>query len=907
MSNSRLFLIDGSGYFYQAFHGVRNLARRDGFPTNAIFGFIKMLRKVLLEHKPEYIAMIYDVRGPTFRHQLYDLYKAQRKPMPDDLVKQIPVIKQIVSAFNIIAFEQLGFEADDLIGTLAKQGEQSGLDVVIVTSDKDMMQLVSPKISILDGHKEQRQGLLEVKSKWGVSPARIPDLLALMGDTSDNIPGVPGIGEKSAVRLINEFDSLLQILDHPERISNTRWREKIITHQQQARLSLQLATIHCDVALEYTLENLKYRPPNIEALRLLYQEMEFSSFLRELPPAPTPVQPVTSADLTDPKAPPALLYHTLTQESPWRAFLTELSQKESFALDTETTDLDPLRAQLVGLSFAWTPREAFYIPLGHTLTAAPQGQLDLWQVLDALKPILENPKILKTGQNIKYDALVLSTYRIHLAGIERDTMLLSYLLHGNRRRHNLDTIALEELGRTTTTFASITGSGKQQIGFQQVPLEQAAPYACEDAEVAWEAAEKLHSQLQTIPKLARLYQEIERPLIPILAQMERTGALLDREELARLSADFNLRREALTQEIYELAGEPFNINSTQQLGKILFEKMAIKGGKRTKSGFSTDVSVLTLLAEQGYPMPQKVLHYRSLTKLQSTYTDALPHLIHPETGRVHTSYNQAVTLTGRLSSSDPNLQNIPIRSPEGRAIRAAFTAPKGWQLLSADYSQIELRLLAHVGQVSGLIDAFRQGLDIHSATAAELFGGHPEEIDQEARRMAKTINFGLIYGMSPYGLAKRLGISNPQARAYMERYFARYQGVQAWMNQAMAQAKEHGYAETLWGRRCPIPDINHSNRTLREIAERTAINAPLQGSAADLIKIAMIRLDQALKQENMQSRMILQVHDELVLEVPNGEMETIQPLIRTAMEGAAELSVPLKVDLGSGPNWALAH
>ena len=917
---SRLFLIDGSGYLYRAFYAVRHLSRRDGFPTNAIFGFIKMLRKVVDEQNPDHLAMIFDAKGPNFRHDLDPDYKANRKPMPDELRCQVPIIHEAVAAYNIPCFELSGYEADDLIGTLATAGAQSGLEVVIVTGDKDMMQLVSPAISIFDSGRDGWVRAPEVAEKWGVEPERVTQVMALAGDTSDNIPGVPGIGEKTAAQLIREYGDLETLLTSVERIKQPARRKKLTEFADQARLAHRLVTIDRNVPLDYTLEGLRRRPPDREKLHALFVAMEFTSLAREMAaPAPLPgleaapaTLPGTTATAEQPtpsagQSEPVNDYRTLISEASFGLFLAELQARPAFSLDTETTGTDPVQAELVGLSFAWRPRQAFYIPVAHTAEAAPRGQLDREWVLARLKPILENPAVAKTGQNIKYEYVVLRKYGIRLQGIARDAMLYSHLLYGSGRRHNLDAIAMEELQRTTTTFKEVAGVGKKQLRFDQVPLERAGPYACEDAEVAWEAAEGMERSLAAMAPVARLYAEVEKPLIPVLGEMELAGALLDRAALAAMSERFTERRGELVEAIHALAGEAFNVNSTQQLGEILFNKLGIKGGKKTKTGFSTDAGVLEKLADQGHELPARVLDYRILTKLQSTYTDALQDLINPATGRVHTSFNQAVTLTGRLSSSEPNLQNIPIRREEGRAIRGAFIAPPGWRLLCADYSQIELRLLAHMGQVPRLIEAFSRDLDIHAATAAELFGGDVARVGEEQRRMAKTINFGLVYGMSPYGLAKRLGIGNNEARDYMEVYFSRYRGVREHMERVKEQARLHGHVETIGGRRCFVRDIGNSNRTLRELAERTAINAPLQGSAADLIKMAMIRLQAALEAGGFRSRMILQVHDELVLEVPEAELERLQPVVREAMEGAMRLSVPLKVDMGIGSSWAEAH
>ncbi|MBF0428110.1 MAG: DNA polymerase I [Magnetococcales bacterium] len=899
MTTPRLFLIDGSGFLYRAYYGIKNLARRDGFPTNALFGFIKMMRKVANEQSPDYLAMVFDAGGKVFRHQLDPNYKATRHAMPDELRIQVPIIHRLVQAFNVPIFEQAGFEADDLIGTLAQAGVRAGLEVVIVSGDKDLMQIVSPQISIFDPSKDLWLKPADVEAHWGVPVDKVTQVMALMGDSSDNIPGVPNIGIKTAAQLIRDFGDLETLLANLERVPQPMRRKNLQESAHLARLSLQLVTVNCQMDLTFDPESLRRRPPNRAALRALYEEMEFSSLVRELD---------QMAEETPPEKPAVVApldYRMVTSEADWQKFLEQLRRQNSFALDTETTGVDPSRAELVGLSFSWSSGMAFYIPVGHVPEMVPQGQLNRERVLCELKPILENPAIGKSGQNIKFEYAILRQYGITLAGITRDTLLYSALLHGNSRRHNLDAMALAELGRETTTFKQVAGIGQKQVTFDRIPLESAGPYACEDAEMAWLIAEKLAPAVEAIPSIARLYHQIEVPLIPVLAEMELAGALIDRAALESLSLDFSNRREVLTQEIYAMAGESFNINSTQQLGVILFERMGIKGGKRTKTGYSTDVDVLTKLSEQGHALPSKVLEYRTLTKLQSTYSDALAERLHPETGRIHTSYNQAATLTGRLSSSEPNLQNIPVRRPEGKAIRAAFVAPKGSVLLSADYSQIELRLLAHLGDIPRLKAAFAQGLDIHAATAAELFGADLHAPNPELRRLAKTINFGLVYGMSPFGLAKRLGIGVGEASSYMELYFRRYDGVRAHMDSTIRFAREHGYVETIGGRRCYVADIDNTNRNLRELAERTAINAPLQGSAADLIKMAMIRLHGSLI--HLKSRMILQVHDELVLEVPEEELEEVKSLVREAMEGAMTLSVPLQVDMGTGYNWAEAH
>ncbi|MBF0426255.1 MAG: DNA polymerase I [Magnetococcales bacterium] len=928
---TRLFLVDGSGYLYRAFYGVRTLARRDGFATNAIYGFYKMLQGLVAMHQPDAMAMVFDAGGKTFRHALYPAYKANRQAMPEALRAQIPIIEQVVAAFNIPTLRQEGFEADDLIGTLARLGAAAGFAVSIVSGDKDLMQMVDgERVRMFDPGKERWLGVPEVEAHWGVKPAQVIDLMGLAGDSSDNIPGVPGIGPKTAAQLLREFGDLDTLLAQPERIKQVKRRESVMQFAGQARLSRQLATIDCHVPLALSsLEALRCQPPDRARLRQICIEMEFRSLLRELDapspvggtevaaavdpapaPTPTPIAPTPAAEVeAEAEAEAVNDYRTITDADAFAAFIAELRAQPCFAIDTETTHLEAVRAELVGISISWHYRRAVYIPVAHTAAAAPAGQLERRHVLLTLKPLLEDPRIGKVGQNLKYDWVIFANHGIRLAGIRDDAMVQSHLLYGSERRHNLDTIAHNLLGRETTPFSALVGPKLAAKRFDEVPLAQAAPYACEDAELAWEATRRLNAELAAQPELNRLYREVEVPLVPVLAAMERAGAVIDRELLARMSADLAERREALVVELHRLAGGPFNVNSTQQLGEILFspEKLGIKGGKRTKTGYSTDVTVLSRLADQGQVLPMRMLEYRTLTKLQSTYTDALLACADPQSGRVHTSFNQAVTLTGRLSSSDPNLQNIPVRTPEGRAIRSAFIAPPGWVLLAADYSQIELRLLAHMGNVPRLQAAFAGEQDIHAATAAELFGVDPDRVSSDQRRMAKSINFGLIYGMSSYGLARHLGIGNGEARAYMDLYFSRYAGVREYMQGVIHGARERGYVTTLGGRRCWIRDIASGNRTLRELAERTAINAPIQGSAADLIKMAMIRLDAALRQGGYRARMILQVHDELILEVPEEELLVIEPLVRMVMEGVMVLNVPLRVDIGRGRNWAEAH
>ncbi|MGN7613343.1 DNA polymerase I [Magnetococcales bacterium HHB-1] len=903
MDNQRLFLIDGTAYIYRSFYAIRNLSRKDGFATNAIFGFTKMLKKLLDEQKPSHLAMVFDAKGPTFRHQLDDNYKANRKPMPDALRGQIPIIKAIVSALNIPIFEVSGVEADDVLATLSKQALVEGMPAVIVSGDKDLMQMVRQGIVQYDPSKDIWFDAEGVKDHWGVEPDKIVDLLALTGDSADNIPGVPGIGKKTAAMLLRDFGSLESLLERLDTIKQPKRRQNLLEHAEQIVQSKTLVLVRQDVDVSYDESLCLRREEDLEQLFEIFKEMEFFSLIKSWDGGKTEV--VSSVVDDEPEDEKECSYQTIITSQDFEVFMDRLKQESIFSLDTETTSKDPVQAELVGLSFSWKSYEAVYIPVAHVDT--PDGQLPFESVLSALKPILEDPNYKKVGQNLKYEYVVFKKYGIQLTGIAEDSMILSHILYGGSRRHNLDVIAELELGRKTISFKEVAGVGKKQLRFDQISLDKAGPYACEDAEVTWQAVEKMAPRINATESFLSLYDTIERPLIDVLGDMELFGVLVDQEVLRSLSLKWADRLAVLEEKIHQLAGETFNINSPKQLGEILFDKMGLKGGKRTKTGFSTNVTVLEKLSEKGHELPARVLDYRSLTKLRSTYSEALLKLLDPSTGRIHTHFNQAATSTGRLSSSDPNLQNIPIRTEEGREIRKAFIAENGYRLLAADYSQIELRLLAHMGKVDVLKDAFLKDQDIHAHTAAELFAVDQHAVTSEQRRMAKTINFGLIYGMSPFGLAKRLDVPLSEARRYMDLYFTRYHGVKEYMEEAKAFARDKGYVETLAGRRCYIPEINSTRKQMREFAERTAINAPLQGSAADVIKRAMIDLHQRLRENHLKSRMLIQVHDELVLEVADEEISVVQDLVRETMEGAYTLSVPLKVDMGLGLNWAEAH
>ncbi len=885
-----IFLIDGSAYIYRAYHAIRGLTNSKGLPTNAAFGFTRMLLNLMEYRTPEYVAMFFDAKGLTFRHEIYKDYKANRPPMPDEMSVQIPYIKEITRGFNIPIMEIPGFEADDLIGTLGRKAEDAGFTVVMVTGDKDFMQLVTDKAVIWDPMKEIIIDLKAVKESFGVEPFQMIDIMGLSGDTSDNIPGVPGIGPKTATSLIQTFGSMEGLYAQVETITKKKQQQNLVQYKEQAFLSKELARINTAAPISFNPEDFKSKAPDNTRLATLFKELEFRQLQQAFP---------KQADLSKKK------YHSILDNNELSDLVVRLESVKIFALDTETTSKDPIEADLVGVSFSMEPDEAFYIPCGHDDTAAP-AQLELKTVLKMLKPVLENPGIKKIGQNIKYDLMVLERQGIKLAGIIFDTMLASYLINPSKRAHSLDQIALDFLDHKTITYQDVTGKGKQQISFAEVPLEKAVPYACEDADITLMAYHALMPKLKKAG-LIGLLENIEMPLVPVLMRMEMTGICVDSERLKELSASFKHRLEELESRIYIIAGEEFNIKSSQQLGKILFEKLGLPVQKKTrkKTGYSTDVNVLTILAEQ-HELPKLVLRHRTLAKLKSTYTDALLDLVRPETGRVHTSYNQTVTATGRLSSSDPNLQNIPIRE-EGIEIRRAFVPKKGWNLISADYSQIELRILAHYANDEILIQAFNNDEDIHTRTATEVFQVFPSFVTSELRRQAKVINFGIVYGMSPYGLSKELGISRKMATTYINNYFDRYKGVRRFIDQTIKIARETKRTSTLLGRIRLLPDINSPNKTVREFAERTAVNTPIQGTAADFIKLAMIQVDAAFREKKLSAKMLLSVHDEMVFEVPPEEVERVKRLVKEIMEGIWELKVPLKVNVVSGRNWAEAH
>ncbi len=895
-SVKKLYLIDGSSYIYRAFHAIRDLRTSKGVPTNAIYGFVAMILKIVREAKPDYFAIVFDSRGPTFRDGLFREYKANRPPMPDELVPQIPRIRQVVEAFRIPAISLEGYEADDLIATLVKKLDAPGLEFVVVTGDKDLMQLVSDRVRLYDPMKDKYSGPEEVREKFGVGPDKVVEILGLAGDAIDNIPGVPGIGDKTAKELIQAFGSIEGVLENLERISGEKKKQNLREHAEAARLSKKLATLADDAPIQVSLAALAPAEPDRAQLSELFREFEFSRFARELAPEKT----ISYQE-----------YKTILAAEELDRVLLEVPKAPRLSVDLETVNpqipgVTPVGAEIVGISLSLREHEAFYIPVAHRYLGVPR-QLPRDLVLAKLQPILENPEIPKVGQNIKYDYEVFKNYGITLAGISFDPMVASYLLNPGKAIHGLSELALEYLGHTIISYKEVTGTGgKRQPGrgFDEVEVERATVYSGEDADLALILSGLLEKKLKE-ENLDGLFRELELPLIPVLAEMEWAGVKLDLELLKKLSAELAAELKIREEEIHRLAGEEFNINSPKQLAEILFEKLKLPVKKKTKTGYSTDVEVLSELSEL-HPLPKNLLEYRNFFKLKSTYVDALPGLVNPRTGRVHASFNQAVTATGRLSSSDPNLQNIPIRTPEGREIRRAFIAEEGHQLLSADYSQVELRILAHLSEDPILIESFEKGEDVHQRTAILIFGDAAESLD-ELRRRAKVINFGIIYGMSAYGLAKELGVDAKLAQAIIDDYFQRYRGVKSYLEKTLAEAREKGSVSTLWGRRRPLPELKSPDRNTRNFAERMAINTPIQGSAADLIKAAMLRIAGRLKESCSRARMIIQVHDELVIEVPEKELKTVRELVREEMEGVIKLRVPLKVDINSGPNWAEAH
>ena len=904
-AKQHLVLVDGSSFLFRAYHAVPPLTNPQGEPTNAIHGVVNMLRKLVADHKTDYFTVVFDAPGKTFRHDLYDQYKANRPPMPDDLRVQIKPLHDLIRAMGIPLIMESGVEADDVLGALAQDAAKAGFDVVISTGDKDMAQLVTEKITLENTMSNTTMDIAGVFEKFGVKPEQIIDYLALMGDTVDNIPGVPKVGPKTAAKWLGLYQTLENLIANAEQIKG-KVGENLRASLDQLPLSKELTTIKCKLDLPYSIDDLKRQPEDKAELKQQLQQLGFSTWLRMLNSAVTQntetKEEVIEETVTDIKTE----YETIVTQAHFDQWLEQLKQADLFAFDTETTSLNYTDAEIVGVSFAIEQGKAAYVPLAHDYPDVAE-QLNRESILNSLKPLLENPDKAKLGQNLKYDANVLANYNIELQGIAHDTMLESYVFNSTATKHNMDDLAKKYLGVETIHYEDIAGKGVKQIGFAEVPIEQASPYAAEDADITLRLHQTLSAKLKSQPALTKLYHEIEIPLIPVLSRIERNGVLIDSAMLAQQSLELANHIIALEQHAHDLAGQVFNLGSPKQIQEILYEQQKLPVLKKTPKGQpSTAESVLQELAID-YPLPKLILEYRSLSKLKSTYTDKLPQQVNDKTGRVHTSYHQAVAATGRLSCSDPNLQNIPIRSAEGRKIRQAFIAPTGHKIIAADYSQIELRIMAHLSADEGLLTAFSNGVDIHSATAAEVFDVAVDQVTTDLRRSAKAINFGLIYGMSAFGLAQQLGLSRSQAQSYIDLYFARYPGVKNYMDNIRELAKEQGYVETLFGRRLYLPEIKSRNAARRQYAERTAINAPMQGTAADIIKIAMLNTQQWLQDNKSSNKMIMQVHDELVFEVAEQQLDDFSNAIRDIMCSAAQLDVPLIVDIGVGDNWDEAH
>ncbi|CCQ75349.1 DNA polymerase I [Magnetospira sp. QH-2] len=913
-----VFLVDGSGFIFRAFHGLPMMTRPDGTPVNAVYGFTTMLMKLLDETDADHIAIIFDKARKTFRSDIYPEYKAHRPPPPEELIPQFDIIRQAVEAFNLPAIDHDGFEADDIIATYARLAVAEGANVTIVSSDKDLMQLVGDRVTMLDAMKNRVIGPEQVKEKFGVGPDKVIEVQALAGDSADNVPGVEGIGVKTAAQLLGEYGDLETLLSRAGEIKQPKRRERLTTQADRARISLQLVTLRDDVPVQHPLSDFAVKRPDPQRLLNFVKEQSFKSLIAKVEGRLT-----ENGDLQRDAAAEAAQagrdYELVQDLDHLKDWVAEAMRVGHLAVDTETTGLDSMQADLVGVCLSTEPGRACYVPLAHR-TAGNQSdlfgdgaeakplpdQIPMDQALALLKPLLEDPAVLKIGQNLKYDMQILRRYGIELGPMD-DTMLLSYVLEGGAHGHGMDELAQLHLGMQTIKFSDVAGSGKKQITFDLVPMDEALDYAAEDADVTLRLHRILKPRLVE-EKLCTVYETLERPLVPVLRTMEAEGIKVDAPFLKELSTDFTARLGDLEQEIHKLAGREFNVGSPKQLGEILFDEMSLPGGKKGKTGaYATGASVLEDLAAAGHDLPARVLDWRQLAKLKSTYTDALLEQINPQTGRVHTSYMQTGAATGRLSSTDPNLQNIPIRTEEGRKLRKAFIAEPGNVLLSADYSQIELRLLAHVADIGVLKEAFHEGTDIHALTASQVFGVPVEGMDPMVRRNAKAINFGIIYGISAFGLARQLGISNGEAKDYIDAYFAQYPGIRAYMDETKQFAASHGYVTTLFGRRVHVRGINEKNPNARGFAERAAINAPIQGGAADIIKRAMIRVPGALAEADLGAKMLLQVHDELVFEVPEGESDATKAVVCRVMEDAADLSVPLEVDAGIGPTWAEAH
>ena len=886
-----VYLVDGSSYIHRAYHAIRNLSTSKGFPTNAIFGFTKMILKLLADRAPNYLAVVFDAKGPTFRHKIHEGYKATRPPMPEDMAEQIPIIKGILDKLSLKVMEKEGYEADDIMGTLARVLEEKGFRVVMVTGDKDFRQVITPNVCMWDTMKDKVTDYPSLKATYGFEPQKFVDVMALSGDLSDNVPGVPGVGEKTAVNLVQEFRSLENVLNHMGEIKKKKLKENLQKFYGDALLSKELVTIDRFVPIETHIEQLEIGEPRRDELSEIFRALEFRDLweqftLRQEGPSEYRLC-LSKEDLAD--------------------ILQEIREVGMVSIDTETTSQDPLRAELVGMSFCCKPQKAYYLPLAHRYQGAPV-QLGLPDICEMLKDVMDDDRIGKVGQNIKYDAEVLKRHGITLKGISFDTMIASYVINPGLRQHNLDYLSQHYLNHKMLTYQEVVGKGKRESDFSEVDVNRAMAYSCEDADITLRLQEILDRKLKADENEA-LFYELEMRLLPVLMDMEMTGILIDTGFFEQLSVRFSDQMRAIEAKIFQEAGMEFNLNSPRQLGYVLFEKLQLPVQKKTSKTkrYSTDVKVLEKLSAFPHEVPRLVLQYRTLSKLKSTYLDALVKMVDPSTGRLHTSYNQTVTATGRLSSSNPNLQNIPVRGEAGREIRKGFVAKAGHHLVSADYSQIELRIFAHYSGDEAVMEAFKRGEDIHTRTASEILGVETEAVTAEMRRIAKAINFGIIYGMGPQRLKEEIGIDLKAAKDYMARYYDRYQGVTRYRNAVIEMARKKGYVSTLFNRRRYLPDIQHSNRVIRAEAERMAINTPIQGTAADLIKKAMINIYQRLNREDFKSKMLLQVHDELVFEAPVQELDTVIPMIREEMEGVCALAVPLKVEIRKGRNWGEAH
>jgi len=887
MSEDRLILIDGNALLYRSFYAIQRLSTSDGFPTNAIYGFLMTLRKIVAEEKPRYLGVVFDTKGPTVRHGVYEAYKAHRKPMPDDLVRQIPRLKEVLGAMRIPVRESEGFEADDVLGTLAVQAAHKKIPTLIVSTDKDLLQLVGPAVAVYNPSKEVCLDEEGVRAFFGVPPGKVVDVLSLWGDSSDNVPGVPGVGEKTAKKLIEEHGSLDGLLRDLDNLKNPRLKDKIKTNLDKLKMSRELVTLRTDLDVDLDLEAFALAEPDRPALLRLFRDLEFTSLASEY------------GRTLERRA---ARYETVLDADVLKKLIARIKKAGAVSVDTETDNPDPTQARLVGISFAIEPGEAFYLPLGHDYPGAPP-QIPKPEALAALKPVLESPAVKKIGQNIKYDAVVLAGEGIRLGGIEIDTMVLSYLLEPNWGKHNLERLASHYLQERKTLYTEVAGKGKSALTMDKVPIDAVTAYSCQDADFALRLRGELWPRVQAL-KMDALYEEIEKPLIPILAGMEDAGVKVDRRALQTLSEELGRELERLTARIHELAGVVFNINSPRQMAEVLFGKLNLPASRKTRAtkSLSTSLETLQELAPL-HPLVGQVLEYRQLAKLKSTYADALTALINPRTKRIHTSYNQTVAATGRLSSSEPNLQNIPVRGELGRRFRRAFIAEKGYFLLAADYSQIELRVLAHLSRDPALIEIFLKDRDIHAETAKRVFGDEAGLLPEDMRRRAKVINFSIIYGAGAYSMARELGTSPAEAQKFIDRYFEEYPGVRDFLDRVVREAEERGYVETLFGRRRPVPELRQDNKVAQQAGRRIALNTPIQGTAADLMKKAMVDIEGALRGRSLRTRMILQVHDELVFEAPAAERSALEAIARERMEAVFPMAVPLKVRLGWGAHW----